>query len=189
MDVAWKAYIEVRRVCIDVSGNLPLSVEVKAEMSTRVMDFLVPLSFEDALSTCRLAASTAEFKATNTPGSRSNGRPSAGLKCEESLNALSLHWQAIIEIILVAEGPSRTLVTLAGRIGGFGPIQGGHLKKRMLDLRDAIVAGAATVKPSSSQRFGESSLATEIESLASLKAKGDLTEEEFQRAKQRLLER
>jgi hypothetical protein len=77
-----------------------------------------------------------------------------------------------------------------GSISGFGPIQSGHLKGQVGNLRNRIEVGLNkeidTKKQTQSQSQG-SLLISELERLANLHEKGALTDDEFQQAKKKLL--
>lgn len=108
--------------------------------------------------------------------------------CREGSTADLLRgtWPVQVEISLSAGSSSvLTKVVANGSNFGFGPIQKNHLKGQMGNLRNRIELRASegiTVVPQSSE-----SLTSEIERLAELHVQGILTDEEFRRAKERLL--
>ena len=91
-------------------------------------------------------------------------------------------WPAKVDIHLQSSGV-RTQIILEGSIFGFGPIQSDHLKGQMGRLRSLIERSADRVQ----SQTGVASLGVELERLASMKARGVLTEDEFEVAKKKLL--
>ena len=112
------------------------------------------------------------------------------VRCKEvASSGISFTWPAEIQVVAESEEPGVTTVYLDGKIFGLGPIQKGHLQGQMGNLRNRIelLATQQSAPAPTGGTAGKGSLSDELEKLAALKQQGILTEEEFQRAKARLL--
>lgn len=109
------------------------------------------------------------------------------LVCKEvAPQGTSFTWAAQVEILLTGESSDTTKVTLKGSIFGLGPVQSGHLKGQVGNLRNRIeLASAKGRRPTGDQPT--ISLVSELEKLAELHARGSLSAEEYQHAKAQLL--
>ena len=151
-------------------------------LSTKLDDSLVlDMSLSDALAVCRKAVAELGWRVLDQGPTR--------IRCKEvAVSGMSFNWPAEVEIILSSLGQSQTTVRLGGSVFGLGPIQKGHLQGQMGNLRNRIELATQERAQRTTASVG-SSLSAEIEKLAALRKEGVLTEEEFQKAKQRLLEK
>jgi hypothetical protein len=101
-------------------------------MSHQTDDFEIDLALTDANRCCLDAIAGLDWKLQSAEPELITIKSGMGLTS----------WPSRVEIRLRTSNDQRTLVLLAGSIGGFGPIQKGHLRRRMTGLRDAIVARA-----------------------------------------------
>ena len=90
------------------------------------------------------------------------------------------------ELVLSRKGPTTCMLHMNGSVFGLGSLQKNHLQGQMGNLRNRIEL-AATEKEPKKESTAPTSMATELEKLAALRTQGLLTEEEFQKAKERLL--
>ena len=115
----------------------------------------------------------------------------ARLVCKEVSDPapwMSGHWAVQVEIVLGATEASGTRVFLHGTNRGMGPIQSNHVKDQVLRLRSQI-ASAADRRRAALRSHTSGSVSSELEALGHLHSRGILTDEEFSRAKSRLLDR
>jgi hypothetical protein len=91
-----------------------------------------------------------------------------------------------VKMKLKVEGNgNNTIVRLEGENIGIGPYQETHVKRIVFQLMDRLEESLDTVEQRKSQ---DPDMVRELELLDSLHEKGILTDHEFQRAKQRILE-
>jgi hypothetical protein len=148
-------------------------------MSKYREEFQLHTPLEDGMIVCREAVAGLGWRVLEQSEMR--------LVCKEvTPQGTSFTWAAQVEILLAGESADTTKVTLNGSIFGLGPIQSGHLKGQVGSLRNRIELGAAK-----SYRLARSqtstTLASELEKLAELHTRGILSDEEYHKAKARLL--
>jgi hypothetical protein len=156
-------------------------------MPTYSEDFTLQLSLAESMQVCAEAVATLGWRTTEQSLTR--------LKCVEVKTQLvSFTWPVQVEIILKGEPSGTTRATLNGSTFGLGALQANYLREQVLNLRHTIehtislrAAKQDKEKPAT-QAQGSSTLASELERLAKLHASGALSDQEFQQAKQRLLE-
>jgi hypothetical protein len=100
---------------------------------------------------------------------------------------MSFNWPAEVDVVLSSPNASQTTVLLSGSVFGFGPIQKGHLQGQLGNLRNRIEL-IAQERSTRAPAAASVPLSVELEKLAALRKDGILTEDEFQKAKQRLLD-
>lgn len=151
-------------------------------LNTKLNDGLVlDVSLPDALTICRKVVAELGWRVLDQDRTR--------IRCKEVMvSATSFNWSAEVEIILSSLSQSQTTIYLNGSVFGLGPIQKGHLQGQMGNLRNRIELATQDRAERTPAPAG-SSLSAEIEKLAALRKEGLLTEDEFQKAKQRLLEK
>jgi hypothetical protein len=142
--------------------------------------FELPASAAELETACREAVAEIGWRILD----QGQGR----IRCKEvASSGMSFTWPAEVEIV-ISGGPSSTRVDLNGTVFGLGPIQGNHLRGQMGNLRNRIeLAAGRSSKPAASSGASSGSLTDELEKLASLRDQGVLNEDEFLKAKQRLL--
>ena len=108
------------------------------------------------------------------------------LTCKEvSPSIIKFTWAAEVEVVLTRSTSLRTNVRLNGSIYGFGPVQSGHLKGQVGNLRNRIeVISSKKLEAVAGQQGG---ISDEIAKLKQLHQDGALTDEEFRLAKAKLL--
>jgi hypothetical protein len=151
-------------------------------MSIHQEKFTVALGIDEIMMVCKEAVASVGWRVAEATDTR--------LRCKEvSTQSTSFTWPAEVLIELTAN-ETNTVITMNGSISGFGPIQSGHLKGQVGNLRNRIEVGLNkeidTKKQTQSQSQG-SLLISELERLANLHEKGALTDDEFQQAKKKLL--
>lgn len=148
-------------------------------MSKHREEFELYIPISEVRIACRKAAAELGWRVLEQNEKR--------LICKEKTpQGTSFTWAAQVEIALALESPDRTKITLNGSIFGLGPIQSGHLKGQVGNLRNRIeLVLAQSRRPTGDQPT--SSLVSELEKLAELHARGSLSDEEYQQAKAQLL--
>ena len=148
-------------------------------MSKYREEFNLSLSLDDSLRVCREAVADIGWRVMEQTATR--------LTCKEvTPQVTSFTWAAKVEILLSNDRPNETRVVLDSSIFGFGPIQSGHLKGQVGNLRNKIeLAASKSNSPADAQPLG--SLAFELEQLAQLHTEGKLSDEEFQAAKSKII--
>ncbi len=145
-------------------------------------ELLLDLSLEDSREACR--------EGIVAVGWALQYEGEARLVCKEVSDPapwLSGHWAVQVEILLHETTPSRTQVVFNGSNRGMCPIQSNHVKDQVSKLRSQIASIANRRQvPARSKTTG--SVSSELEKLGHLHAQGVLTDEEFSRAKSRLLD-
>ncbi len=159
-------------------------------MPTHSEEFTLQFSLGESMHVCAEAVATLGWRVIEQSMTR--------LKCAEVKSQLvSFTWPVQVEIILRGEPSGQTRATLNGSTFGLGSMQSGYLKEQVQNLRHTIehTVSLKTAKPAESAPAPESqsqtaagTLASELEKLARLHASGALSAQEFQQAKQRLLE-
>ena len=151
-------------------------------LNTKLTDTMtVDMPLSDALALCRRAVADIGWRVLEQGASR--------IRCKEvAVSAMSFNWPAEVDIILSSIGPSQTTILLNGSVFGVGPIQKNHLLGQMGNLRNRIEL-ANEDRHSKAPTVAAGSLSGELEKLAALRKNGILTDEEFTKAKQRLLEK
>jgi hypothetical protein len=148
-------------------------------MSKHREEFELHTPLGEAVIACRKAVADLGWRVLEQSEKR--------LVCKEvAPQGTSFTWAAQVEIALARESPDTTKVTLNGSIFGLGPIQSGHLKGQVGNLRNRI----ELVSAESRRRIGDqptTSLVSELEKLAELHARGSLSDLEYQHAKAQLL--
>jgi len=140
--------------------------------------FEVNLPIKDCLKVCQEAVASLGWAVMH--------QDDRGLDVKEGMpQVTSFTWPAKVEIILRNEkSPEKTKIILNGSIFGFGPIQSGHLKGQIGNLRNRIEIASANFTQSSSN---PPSITAELEKLAQLHSAGHLSDDEYNKAKARLL--
>lgn len=111
------------------------------------------------------------------------------IRCKEvAPHVVSFTWPAEVDIVLSSTSQSQTAIDMHAKIFGFGPVQKGHLQGQLGNLRNRIELSIQQATKASHPIIGVS-LAAELGKLAALHQQGILTIDEFDRAKQRLLEK
>ena len=151
-------------------------------LNTKLDDSLVlQLPLADTLAICRRAVAELGWRVLDQSPTR--------VRCKEAaVSGMSFNWPAEVDIILSSHNPSQTSVLLNGSVFGLGPIQKGHLQGQMGNLRNRIEL-AALDRSSKAPAEASGTLSSELEKLAKLRRDGILTDDEFHRAKQRLLDK
>jgi hypothetical protein len=158
-------------------------------MPTHSEEFALLLSLSESMPVCAEAVATLGWRIIEQSMTR--------LKCAEVKSQLvSFTWPVQVEIILKADPSGTTRVRLQGSTFGLGSLQSNYLKEQVQNLRHMIehAVSRKTAKPQEekpapeTQSKASSTLVTELEKLAGLHASGALSAQEFQQAKQRLLE-
>ncbi len=159
-------------------------------MPTHSEEFSLQLSLTESMHVCAEAVATLGWRIIEQSMTR--------LKCAEVKTLLaSFTWPVQVEIILKGEPSGQTRVALNGSTFGLGSMQSGYLAEQVRNLRHTIehTVSLKTAKPAEREAAPESqsqttagTLASELETLARLHASGALSDQEFQQAKQRLLE-
>lgn len=152
-------------------------------MSSHQERMLLPLGLEDVMVVCREAVASTGWRVTKAEKTR--------LSCKEvSVQSTSFTWPAEIMIDL-SSNEKGTRIIMNGSIFGIGPIQSGHLKGQMGNLRNRIEIGLRKMidsrKHSNATEQQNVTLISELERLVNLHKMGALTDEEFQIAKGKLL--
>ena len=151
-------------------------------MPNHTEKFLAPLPLEQVMMVCKEAVALISWRVLEQERNH--------LKCKEiATQSTSFTWPAEIALDLTAD-ENGTVVVMNGGIAGWGPIQSSHLEGQMGNLRNRIEIGLRKLLESQKQvqtTTRGSSFVTELERLVSLREKGALTEQEFQQAKQKLL--
>lgn len=154
-------------------------------LNTKLNDTMmldIPLS--EALSICRRVVADLGWRVLEQDQTR--------IRCKEvAVASTSFNWPAEVELTLSSVSQSQTSVYLNGSVFGFGPIQKGHLQGQIGNIRNRIEIAIQERTDEQQRRSGPTgeSLGAELEKIASLHKQGILTDEEFQKAKQRLLEK
>jgi hypothetical protein len=159
-------------------------------MPTHSEEFSLSLALTESMEVCAQAVATLGWRVIEQSMTR--------LKCAEVKTQLtSFTWPVQVEIVLRGEPSGGARVTLNGSTFGLGSSQSGYLKEQVQNLRSAIEhtfsrRSAKTAEPApvleSQSHAAAATLASELEKLAQLHASGALSDQEFQQAKQRLLE-
>lgn len=150
-----------------------LNTSVEDKIETNV-------SAEEAMVCCRKAVAEIGWRIMNQSQNR--------IQCKEvAVSGLSFNWPAEVEINISSTAPSSSTIFLNGTIFGFGPIQRGHLQGQIGNLRNRIeiTMHDAVVQPAASNT---ESLGDELIKLSALHKQGILTDDEFRKAKQKLIE-
>jgi len=149
-------------------------------MSRRKDEFFVELPKAEALDACKNAIAQIGWRIMEES-------PECITIKEVAIQSTSYNWPAKIGITMESGG-SRTKVFLKGSVFGFGPIQSGHLKGQMGRFRNLLeVAAKQPAQGESSPGNAPSSIGKELENLAELHSKGILSDEEFAKAKDKIL--
>lgn len=148
-------------------------------MSKHREEFELHIPLDEGVIACRKAVADLGWRVLEQSEKR--------LVCKEvAPQGTSFTWAAQVEILLTGESSDTTKVTLKGSIFGLGPVQSGHLKGQVGNLRNRIeLASAKGRRPTGDQPT--ISLVSELEKLAELHARGSLSAEEYQHAKAQLL--
>jgi Short C-terminal domain len=158
-------------------------------MPTHSEEFTLSLALTESMHVCAEAVATLGWRVIEQSMTR--------LKCAEVKTQLvSFTWPVQVEIILKGEPSGGVRVTLNGSTFGLGSMQSSYLAEQVQNLRHTIehTVSRKTAKhvenapASESQSEAAGTLASELEKLARLHASGALSDQEFQQAKQRLLE-
>jgi hypothetical protein len=158
-------------------------------MPTHSEEFTLNLALGEGMQVCAEAVATLGWRVIEQSMTR--------LKCAEVKTQLvSFTWPVQVEIVLKGEPSGGTRVALNGSTFGLGSMQSGYLREQVQNLRHTIehTVSRKTAKPVESTPAPESrseaavTLASQLEKLAQLHASGALSDQEFQQAKQRLLE-
>jgi hypothetical protein len=158
-------------------------------MPTHSEEFSLSLALGESMEVCAEAVATLGWRVIEQSMTR--------LKCAEVKTQLaSFTWPVQVEILLKGEPSGGARVTLNGSTFGLGSMQSGYLKEQVQNLRYAIehALSRKTAKPAAGEPESRNhvatagTLASELEKLARLHASGALSDQEFQQAKQRLLE-
>lgn len=152
--------------------------------NTKIEDRIeVSIPEENTISICR--------KVVADIGWRILGQSKNRIQCKEvAVSGISFNWPAEVEIIISSNSPSSSTILLNGSIFGFGPVQKGHLKGQIGNLKNRIeikVDEETNNSNTSNNKGSSESLSDEITKLAALHKKGILTDDEFQSAKKRLI--
>lgn len=107
------------------------------------------------------------------------------IKEAASFNMMKVTWSAQIDIYIQEDGET-TNITLDGSIFGFGPIQHGHIKGEVGRFAN-IIHSVIDQRQKTNTTENKITLSDEIEKLIKLKEKGMLNDEEFSKAKLKLL--
>ena len=123
-------------------------------MSKHREEFEVGLPLVDCFTACREAVATLAWRVLQQEENH--------LVCKEvASQGTSFTWAAQVEILLSAAGsPERRKVTLKGSIFGLGPVQSGHLKGQVGNLRNRIEIASAKSSISSPVSQSRTSLAS-----------------------------
>ena len=106
--------------------------------------------------------------------------------CKEQVPGLGFTNPVTIEIVLRELPPGQTSDMVVGSNLGFGPIQGGHVRGQVGNLKNRVqVVASRSTASTGTQATGD--LADELKKLADLHTQGVLTDKEFTNAKARLL--
>jgi len=144
-------------------------------------EFVLPFSLSVASVICQQALAESELEVKN----RSEGL----IICEEHVS-FGFTNPARLEVILKVESSDSTRVIINGSNLGIGPIQSGHVRGKVEEIKNVILAEANEKgKAIDIQKTGQSqsSLASEIEKLSKLREQGIISEDEFKQAKAKLL--
>jgi Short C-terminal domain len=109
--------------------------------------------------------------------------------CKEvSPQVTSFTWSAKLEV-LIAEDEGGSFIQLNGSIAGMGPVQKGHLRGQLGALKNNIEVEAESHADAATPPHGNAQLTVseELEKLGDLHSRGVLSDQEFVRAKARLL--
>jgi hypothetical protein len=137
------------------------------------------LSADVAGQACRRAISDLGWRVLEDEGARLVVK-------EVSPQTTSFTWSAKIEVAIQENGSSSEIL-LNGSITGMGPIQKGHLRGQVGALKNKIALEAQDASADSKSAPGSDEISGELERLAGLHKDGVLTDQEFARAKARLL--
>ncbi len=147
-------------------------------MSRHADEFILKVPFQEAVELCSEAVSGLGWEILEQTGPR--------IVCQEKMpEVTSFTWSAKVEIELSAHGQDATWIHLEGSIFGFGPLQSRHVKGQVGRLRNEIEVTAK--KRAAPTGGGASGLSAELEKLSDLRQRGVLTEEEYRKAKAKLL--
>jgi hypothetical protein len=102
---------------------------------------------------------------------------------EVTPNSISFTWAAKIEVVISEEEDGFTEVALRGSIVGAGPVQSGHLRGQVGNLKNRIAAAGAAQAPA----VATGGISGELQRLVQLHKDGVLTDDEFARAKAQAL--
>jgi hypothetical protein len=144
-------------------------------------EFVLPFSLSVASTICQQALSESKLEVTN--------KSETLVVCEEHFS-FGFTNPARLEVILKVESAGSTRVIINGSNEGFGPVQSGHVKGKVEEIKNNILTEANEKgKAIEVQKTGQiqSSLASEIEKLSKLREQGVISEEEFKQAKAKLL--
>jgi hypothetical protein len=150
-------------------------------LKTKLTDTLMlEVSSSDALAICRSVVADLGWRVMD--------QSPMNIRCKEvAVSAMSFNWPAEVDVVLSSPNASQTTVLLSGSVFGFGPIQKGHLQGQLGNLRNRIEL-IAQERSTRAPAAASVPLSVELEKLAALRKDGILTEDEFQKAKQRLLD-
>ena len=152
-----------------VGGNVPKCM----------IEFMVNYPVEIVCVSCKEAIAQLGWKIIK--------QSSSFIKCIEPISGVSFNWATRIEVSWQENGSSLK-IRLNGSIAGFGPIQSNHLKGQIGNLHNRIELclrnEAALRRNASAPQF---SIAEELDKLIKLRVRGILTEDEFQSAKEKLI--
>lgn len=141
--------------------------------------FALQLSLADSMEICREVVADSDWNVVQQNAS--------SLVCKEgSYHVTKVTWPITVEIVLSAESSDKTSILLQGSNFGFGPIQKNHLRGQLGSLRNKIELAVSKDRVATA-RSASASIASELEKLADLHARGLLTDDEFGAAKTRLL--
>lgn len=154
----------------------------------------IPLALSNANVLCRKVITGMDWRVLEQADTK--------IRCKEvSLDNASFSWPAEVEIAMKLVAEDKTEVELKGTIFGFGEIQRSHLQEQLERIRERIELSvleradlAHSRKPAAARHAEHEtakdfSLSGELEKLVSLFQQGVLTDEEFSKAKQRLLDK
>ncbi len=104
-------------------------------------EFHLPLNESDTFLACREAIAQTGWRVMELAHNR--------IVCKEvSPQGTSFTWAAQVEVVVAGLQADGTQVTLYGSIFGLGPVQSGHLKGQVGNLRNRIEIIALKSKPS-----------------------------------------
>jgi hypothetical protein len=113
---------------------------------------------------------------------------STSLLCKEgNYHITKVTWPITMEVLSEVESPTATTILLRGSNFGWGPIQKNHLRGQLSTLRNKIKLAIISDTTTSSEA-ASGGIASELEKLADLHARGVLNSDEFVAAKNRLLD-
>jgi len=107
--------------------------------------------------------------------------------CREAVTQGTLSTNPVEVVINLYNFKDRTKFVLNGSVFGFEPIQSNHLKEQMGKLKYLISTCSNQFNSQNFKKNTITSLGNEIEKLAEMYSKGILSDEEFKKAKSKLL--